>query len=175
MTQPKTIDNLGIDVSTRYAQDQKLLDEKYIKEAKAIPAQAQIDVTIPSYPSEFDALFELSRRNSTWADFAAPSKYNEQKKRLFTHQIIPSLGSEDKRESQAQRILAKMQSSLARKQEEEKREQQKKQQQPKKEDEKEMQQREKEKKILIKLLDCIISLDKGMMEVSSRRLQYQKG
>ena len=54
----RTIDNLGVDVSNRYAQDQEFLDENILKEARRIVPQTQIDVTQPAYPSEFDALFD---------------------------------------------------------------------------------------------------------------------
>ena len=165
-----------MDVSTRYAEDQKLLDQKYLKEAKAIPAQTQIDVTFPSYESEFDLLFETSKRNTPWAEFYAPSKYSEQKKRLFTFQTIPALGSEDKKESQAQKILSKIQASAAQRQVREKGEEKDQKQKKKQwEESREAEQEEKEKKILIKLLDCIIKLDKYIMDVNARRTQYQKG
>ena len=38
-----------------------------------------------------------------------PDNYNEQRKRLFTYQIIPSLGPQDKTESQEKKILAHLQ------------------------------------------------------------------
>lgn len=171
---PRTIDNLGLDVSTRYAEDQKNLDEKLIRDARGISQQTLIDVTIPSYSSEFDALFELSKRNLPWADFQAPNRYNEQKKRLFTHQIIPSLGTEERKESQAQKIIAKVQSQIAKRQADKDKEGQ---QDPKKKfnEQREEQELTKEKKILIKLLDCIVYLDKDIGAVNSRRMQYQKG
>ncbi len=37
---PRTIDNLGIDASTRYAFDQQELDNKILKEARGIPMKA---------------------------------------------------------------------------------------------------------------------------------------
>ncbi len=101
---PRTIDDLGPEVSSRYAADRKYYDEKQAKEAPAIPSQATIDVTTPGFSSEFDALFETSKRNPSWADFLRPPKYAEQKKRVFTHQILPSLGSDDKRQQQIQRV-----------------------------------------------------------------------
>jgi len=171
---PRTIDNLGIDVSTRYAQDQKHLDDKLLKDARGISQQTLVDVTIPSYASEFDALFGLSKRNLPWADFQAPNRFNEQKKRLFTHQIIPSLGTAEKKESQAQKIIAKVQSQMAKGQTDKDKEGLK---DPKKKfsEQREEQELTKEKKILIKLLDCIIYLDKDIGSVNSRRMQYQKG
>ena len=53
---PRTIDNLGIDVSTRYAEDQKVLDQSLVKEARGIQVQTEIEVTTPFYPSELEAL-----------------------------------------------------------------------------------------------------------------------
>lgn len=170
----RTIDNLGVDVSTRYAQDQEFLDQKILKEARGIVPQTQIDVTQPAYPSEFDSLFGLSKRNLPWADFVAPVRFNEQKKRLFTHQLIPSLGSFDKKENQSQKILAKAQAQLNKKvirKDDERNED------PKKKFNEELLEKEidKQKKILIKLLDCIVYLDKNISFINSRRTQYQKG
>src|SRR5579863_7976964 len=106
---PRTIDNLGMDVSTRYAEDQKILDQSIIKEARNIPLQTEIDVTAPFFPSELEGLLHMSPLHSSWASFIAPALYYEQRKKLFTFQSIPSLGSEDKKESQTQKILTKLQ------------------------------------------------------------------
>ena len=165
---PRTIDNLGVDVSTRYAQDQQLLDEKILQEAKKIPVQTEIDVTIPSFSSAFDQLFETSKRNLPWADFFPPEGYHEQKKRLFTFQLIPSLGSQDKREEQARRILAKIEETSL--------------QREKSPDSKanwraskEATEQKREEKTLSSLLHSILGLDKDMADVLSKRSQYQKG
>jgi hypothetical protein len=170
---PRTIDNLGVDVSTRYAEDQKMFDEKIIKESRGIPIQAQIDVTFPSFSSELEALFEINKRNIFWADFFMPPKYREQKKRLFTYQIIPSLGSEDKKETQSQRIKDVI-ASRKKKMEEETDEQKKKKALPW-EEEKELEEEKKEEKVLLALLEKISSLDKYLVDINSRRSQYQKG
>ncbi|MEI8328550.1 MAG: DUF5399 family protein [Chlamydiia bacterium] len=170
----RTIDNLGLDVSTRYAQDQVFLDDKIIKDASAIVPQTQIDVTQPAYPSEFEALFGLSKKNLSWAEFTPPARFNEQKKRLFTHQLIPSLGSSDKKENQSQKIVAKVQAHLhkrlAPKNQDE--DQNRRNQLHNEQEDKEL---EKEKKTLIKLFDCIVYLDKNISFINSRRTQYQKG
>ena len=107
---PRTIDNLGVDVSTRYAEDQKILDQSFIKESRGIPIDTEIEVTMPSFSAEVESLLRTQPTNVTWASFMAPPYYFEQRKRLFTYQMIPSMGSEDKQESQAQKILAKLQS-----------------------------------------------------------------
>lgn len=165
---PRTIDNLGMDVSTRYAEDQKILDKSLIKEARAIPHQAaEIEVTTPFYPSELETLLRFSPQQSSWASFIPPAMYYEQKKRLFTFQSIPSLGSEDKKESQAQKILTKLQ-LLEEKQED-------KDQKKKRPRQISLEEEEKEKKILTKLLQTIALLDKLIIDINSRRSQYQKG
>jgi hypothetical protein len=176
MPPPRTIDNLGLDVSTRYAEDQQKLDQKLIKESKAIPSQTEIDVTSPAFASEFDLLFDTAKRNLPWAEFSVPEKYNEQKKRLFTFQLIPSLGTQDKKEGQAQKILAKFQGTTQHREKEEKEEKDQKGSKKRKwEEEKEKHEEDKEKKILMNLLNCILTLDKTMMDINSRRTQYQKG
>lgn len=169
---PRTIDNLGVDVSTRYAEDQKILDKSLIKEARAIPLQAEIEVTIPFFPSELETLLHLSPLQSSWASFIAPELYSEQRKRLFTFQSIPSLGSEDKKESQSQKILAKIQLLEQQYHKEDKEE---KDQKKRREQELSLQKEGKEKKILTTLLQTIAQIDKLIVDINSRRSQYQKG
>ncbi len=169
---PRTIDNLGVEVSTRYAEDKRTLDETLIKEARAIPVQTEIEVTTPFFPSEVDALLHFQSTGLTWASFVPPVRYFEQRKRLFTYQLIPSMGSEDKKESQTLRILAKLRSMEEERIEKEKEEKDKRHQY---EEERVLEEEEKEKKILTSLLDIIALFDKLIIEINSRRSQYQKG
>lgn len=166
----KTIDNLGPEVSTRYAEDKRLYDSSLVKEARVVPLQTEIDVTLPSYPSEFDQLFETAKRNIFWAGFFAPPKFNEQKKRLFTHQAIPSLGSPDKKEALAVRIseiVAKAQ---------QKREQALKENRPLAwQDERELEEEEKEKRALLSLITQVGTIERTFLDINSRRSQYHKG
>ncbi len=170
---PRTIDNLGIDASTRYATDQKEFDHKILKESRVIPKQAEIDVTEPSFSSEFDLLFDTGKRNSPWAQFCMPNNYNDQRKRLFTYQIIPSLGPLDKTENQEKKILAHLQEK-AKKQGEEKKDRNKKEESDW-EPEQQKEEQEQEQKILAQLLKNLIMLDKCMTDIIARRMQYQKG
>lgn len=162
----RTIDNLGIETYTKYAQDQAQLDEKIITESRFIPYEAEMDVTLPSFASEFDLLLETNRRNSPWADFFAPPYYFEQKKRLFRFQIIPSLGSDEKKESQFDRIKRKV-----------KEDEERHQAHPPEswEEEKDQEDEKKEKEILLRLLSKVNSLEKDLIDINSRRNQYQKG
>ncbi len=166
---PRTIDNLGVDASTRYAEDKRSLDQTLIKESQAIPAQTEIEVTAPSFSSEVEALLHIQRTHVVWAFFAPPPYYFEQRKRLFTYQLIPSMGSEDKKESQALKILAKLKSMA------EDREKEGKNKRQLYEKEREIEEEEKEKKILTSLLNSIALFDKLIIEINSRRSQYQKG
>jgi hypothetical protein len=164
---PRTIDNLGLDASSRYAEDKQYLDEKIVKESRTVSTQTEIDVTLPSFPRELDLLFEMQKCNVFWAAFAPPAKYAEQKKRLFTHQIIPSLGSEDKKERLLQKIRSKIQAKKEREEKDEKRYQW--------EEQREREEEEKERNMLVALVECIAGLEKVLVEINSRRRQYQKG
>lgn len=164
----RTIDNLGMDISTRYAQDKLITDESIIKDSRTLPVTTQIDVTSPSYKSEFELLFQLGQRYATWADFFPPSGFYEQRGRLFSQQLIPSLGGPDKSESQSERIAAF--GRVVRKKEEGEEE---KEREPNWEEE--LKNEEKEKKILLKLLANLRELDQYLIDINSRRSQYQKG
>jgi hypothetical protein len=169
---PRTIDNLGVDASTRYAEDKQTLDETWVKEARTIHMQTEIEVSTPFFPGEIEALLHAQPANITWASFVAPAYYFEQRKRLFTFQLIPSMGSEDKKESQALKILAKLRLMAEKRTQEDEEGKDKRQQY---EEERTLEEEEKEKKILTSLLNTIALFDKLIIEINSRRSQYQKG
>jgi hypothetical protein len=162
---PRTIDNLGMDASTRYAEDQRILDKTLIKEAQTVTGQTQVDVTSPFFPSEIETLLHASSLQKSWAFFFPPTLFSEQKKRLFTFQSVPSLGSEEKNASQVDKILALL-------------EDQQFKQKRKRNSSNEVhndEEEEKEKKVLTNLLQTIAFLDKLLVDINSRRSQYQKG
>lgn len=101
---PLTIDSLGPEISTRYAQDQQRLDQSLIKDARTIVPQTGIDSTTPFYPSEVDALFSTDQKGLAWGVTTEPPHYADQARRVFTSQIVPSLGSEERRAQQIKRI-----------------------------------------------------------------------
>ncbi len=158
----RTIDNLGMEISTRYAEDQELFEEAFIKEASSIPSQTRISVTRPAYHSEFDLLFDLGKRKASWASFYAPPNYRSYRRRLFAEQVIPQLGTPDKQESQLLRVEAVG--------DEEKRKKHDQEEEPEKENA-----IEREKQILLKLLNNIHTFDQLLIDINSRRAQYQKG
>lgn len=155
---PRTIDNLGVDVSTRYAQDQEVLEKDLIREAPSIPLQTTIEVTSPSYPSELDALLKTQPTHASWALFTPPEGYYEQKNKLFTFQLIPSLGSDDKKDSQTQKIEARLQAE-----------------EEKSKNPYELEQHIKKKGAIISLLKKISIFDNMITDVYSRIGQYKKG
>jgi hypothetical protein len=170
----RTIDNLGVDSSSRYAEDRKKYDATQASEARLIPQKTEIDVTIPSYPSEWEKLFESGKRNLFWADFYPPTGYNEQSKRLFTHRIIPSFGLEEKQEAQTLKINTLV-GELEKRDQQESKEEKKKRFVYAWEEERERKEKEREKKALLGLLSCIGSLDKTLIDINAKRNQYQKG
>jgi hypothetical protein len=157
MAEPRTIDNLGPEASNRFALNQQISEQNpYLKETSPyVPSQTTIDVTIPSYTSENDKLFELEKKNVTWATFPPPPNYNIQKPRIFMHQIVPSIGSEDRIEMQQQRISAASVPSTS--------------------SDREKREEEIEKKTLINTLQTTMKLDKDQVYINSHRDQYHKG
>ncbi len=164
----KTIDNLPVETYTRYAEDKKLYDDKLIKEAHSIPPNTEVDVTVPAYPSEMEALLGAPPRQPVWAEFPPPPYYLEQKKRIFTTQVLPSLGSEDKKAAQAQRIMEIVANAKRIKEEQDKTGNAK-------EAARELQDQEKESSVFLHLFTEINSLEKQVVDIKSRLYQYQKG
>lgn len=168
MVEPKTIDNLGINTSVRWAQDQEYLDKKLIKESTFVSRQTTIDVSSPSFASEFDTLFQINTRFAPWAFLLSPSGYNHQNMRLFTFQTIPSLGSDEFLAAQMQKIKDKVDISkeaLA------KRRKEGLGSEYPWEEEGDL----KQSKTLIALLEYLQLLDTLMIQINARRNQYQKG
>lgn len=89
---PRTIDNLGLESSVRYAKDIEQLDRRFIEESKWIPQKTTVSVAKPYVPSEFDHLF-TSIGTTLWAAFLPPPEYYDRVGRFFSYQLIPSLGS----------------------------------------------------------------------------------
>jgi hypothetical protein len=172
----KTIDDLGIGTSVRYAKDQEYLDKTFSKASVFVPEQTQIDVSVPCFSSEFDMMFEISQRNKGWAAFLTPPGFKEQKKRLFTFQILPSLGPEEAQQIHADRIRSRLETDRAkRKKEKDKKEREGREKKAPFEEDIEFQEEEKESEVIIRLIELISNLDRILVEINSRRNQYQRG
>lgn len=166
----RTIDNLGVEASVRYAHDQKELDFELIEQSKWLPKRLEVSVTKPYVPSEFDQLFSSDRLNQ-WAFFAAPPNYEIQNRTLFSYQLVPSLGTYEKQEADTEKLTA-LKDVLS------KRREQKKQNFGQEQGEKEKdedQKEEEERQILMTLFQCIEKIDRTLTFINARRNQYQRG
>ena len=151
MVEPKTVSNLPIDVSIRWAEDQKLLEETHpmIKESGVIPQHARTEVIQPAPQSQIDLLLGLVGRHPTWALFQMPQGFANQGRRLFTSKLIPLLESDEQQDALVARI-----SGVS--------------------DEKD-ESVQREKGHLLQLLKLLQSLNKDLIDILSRCKQYQKG
>lgn len=95
MSQParyKTVDDLGINSSIIYANNQNELDKSFITESALMSSKTQIDSFAPSH-SESSLLFGLYIKNKPWPLISPPPGYMKQNGKIFTFQAIPSLGN----------------------------------------------------------------------------------
>ena len=158
---PRTIDNLGIDVSVRYAKDKELFDVHLIEESRSVPLQTEVTATRPYVSIEWDEFYSIKQKNVPWADFFAPPDYVSHKKKLFTYQLIPSLGPAEKQMAERERITSLPLPSLYRKN--------------KKDHGKEETEESRERQCLISFLHHLSILDRHLSDINSRRSQYHKG
>ncbi len=168
MAEIRTIDNLGLGTSMRYAEDQSAFEKSIITESLQVSQDVETTVTVPNFFSEMNSLFQLDRRNQQWALFKVPEKYGQQED-LFTYQMIPSLGSTEKLHSQALKIDTHV------KELRQKRTISQRNKNLDWRDVKEGENESKEARCLIHLLEYIQNIDKSLTFFHSRRAQYQKG
>lgn len=159
---PKTIDNLGVESSIRYARDKELLDTRFLEESKWVPQKTEVSSTKPYVPSEFDPLFSLAK-TTKWAFFSPPPNYEMQMRALFSYQLIPSLGPFEKQEADSEKVAA-IEEAL-----------QKKREQGKEGKGNGEEEEEEERKVVSALLSCIHMLDRTLTLINARRGQYQRG
>jgi len=160
---PRTIDNLGVDASIRYAKDQELFEARYIEESRLIPKKTEISVAKPYALSEFDQIYSLGKTVS-WAVFSPPPNFFLYDKGLFSYQLIPSLGDYEKLESDEDKIET-LEDALQKSYERSGRDQ----------SDQDREKNEKERKTLLALFHCIDKLNKVLTAINSRRNQYQRG
>lgn len=157
---PRTIDNLGIETSSRYARDRATLDTKLIEESRFIPPKTEVSVLKPYLPTDFEEYLSPSKL-IIWASFEPPPEYVSNKG-LFSYQLIPSLGGYEKQEADTEK-LEMLEDVINKKFKEGKRDQQ------------EQQEEEKERKTILGLLKTIERLDRNLLFINGRRNQYQRG
>ena len=146
----KTIDNLGLDLSVKYAQNEQLYDDSLIKESNIIPKLTQLSVIVPHVSSEIDELFDYDNKNQTWADFVPPPNYVYAKTNLFSHNIAPSLGPIEIQEEEKEKINKLQTQNLSAND-------------------------EKEIDALLNFFDIFEKLNQDLSSINSKRSQYHKG
>lgn len=153
MVEAKTVANLPIDVSIRWAEDQKVLEETrpIIQEGGVVSAQVTVEVALPLPQSQLEILLGLVNPTPTWALFEMPKGFASTKSRLFTSRLIPLLESDEQQEN----LLSRVTGAVGR------------------QDDNEVW--EKEKSCLLHLLKLFQLLNRDLIDIASRCRQYQKG
>ena len=153
MTEPKTVSNLPLDVSIRWAEDQKILEESkpIIRDSTMASNAASTEVILPANQSEIEVLFGLSKLHPAWATFQKPPGFFFLRRRIFRSQLVPFLGSDEQQDSMMTRI------------------------QGTKGDDQDHEQWEEEKKRLVAMLKLMQLLNKDLIDITTRCKQYQKG
>jgi hypothetical protein len=160
-----TIDNLDLKDHLRWAQDQTVLDTIFVTEAQEIAHHPEIMGMSIIYPSKFDELFELQKRNQHWAAFTPPKNYQLLRKRLFSYRLFPSIHWEDseqdaedfEEENPPEPNLISTISDI----------------QP--HDMQTPLRFEKDKNTMLNMLESIQWINKLLLQINARKLQYQKG
>lgn len=161
----KTIDNLGIETSVRYALDQETYDKSMLSDSRSVSTQVSVEVNSPTYSPYLES-FLGSSRQASWAAFYPPKRYNKQKKRLFSSSLIPSLGGEEFVDTQIQRVKHKHEHEKEKRSDAAELDW---------EEDKEQQEQDHESESLIELFEEIQALDKQLNQINARRTQFQKG
>ena len=153
MVEPKTVSNLPIDVSIRWAKDQELLAETQpiTQDAGSISKHALSEVNLPTSQSQLELLLGLFGRNPTWALFEMPKGFVGQKRRLFTSQLVSFLGSDEQQDT----LIGRIQGATG--------------------NEEDKDAWEQEKNLLLEVMKLMNALNKDLIDIVSRCKQYQKG
>ncbi len=158
-----TIDQLDIKDHVRWAQDQEDYDISFITESHLVAPHPEILGTSVIYPSKFEELFELQKRNLPWASFSPPKNFHMFSKRFFSYRLFPNIyweendeeeSSEDKEHNHdlIQEVLR-----------------------VKKKENETQTLFEKDKTTVLNLLESIQWANQLLKQINARKLQYQKG
>lgn len=153
MAEPKTVSNLPLDVSVRWAEDQQLLAESHpiIRDSTLTSSLAQTEAMLPIKMSEFEAFLGLARLHPSWAAFQRPPGFFSQRRQIFRSQIVPFLGSDEHQDS----MISRIESATG--------------------DDQDRESWEGERGRLLKLVQLLQELNKDLIDISTRCKQYQKG
>jgi hypothetical protein len=153
VVEPKTVSNLPLDVSIRWAKDQEILTQTQplTQDADSIAKHAVSDVNLPTSQSQVEVLLGLYTRNPTWAAFQMPKGFVTQRRRLFTSQLVGFLGSDEQQDT----LITRIQGASG--------------------EEQDKDEWDLEKNLLLQVLKLMSMLNKDLIDIVSRCKQYQKG
>ncbi len=159
-----TIDQLDIKDHVRWAHDQEVYDISFVKDSDMVAQQPEILGTSVIYPSKFDELFELQKRNLPWATFLPPGNFHTFSKRFFSYRLFPHIfwEEEDEEESEQEEKDSEdgLMSGIINCKP------------PKNQKESLF---EKDKSTMLNLLESIKEINGLLKQINARKLQYQKG
>lgn len=170
-----TIDQLKLKDHVRWAEDQQEFDISFVTESQIVAPHPDLMGMSAIYPSKFDILFDLQKRNITWASFETPKNFHLFGKRFFSHRLFAHFDWEGDRD---EGIFGEKEAAFSNK--EEKQENGLKhltsmitalsrpQHLP-------HSLFEKDKIILLSLLESIEWINSLLTQINGRKLQYQKG
>ena len=171
-----TIDQLHLKDHVRWAEDQEGFDSFFVTDSQVVASHPEVMGMSAIYPSKFDALFELQKRNLSWAAFEAPKNFHLFGKRFFSHRLFSHFEWEGEKEGKEHQGEREDNSSN---------EEQEQQDGLKKLMEtiaslKRLQHQtpslfEKDKTTLMSLLESIDWINSLLIQINGRKLQYQKG
>ncbi len=160
-----TIDQLDLKDHVRWAQDQNEYDVSFVNESHLVAPHPEILGTSIIYPSKFEELFELQKKNLPWAFFSLPSNFHLFSKRFFSFRLFPSIHWDDYDEEEESseeedtpsddliREVLKLKKASNHSQS----------------------LFEKDKTTILNLLEVVKGIDKMLKQIHARKLQYQKG
>lgn len=158
----KTIDNLGVEISTRYAQSSEEHETSLVKDASRLSPKTSISISRAGYLSAYDELLGTRQRAQQWARFAHPKGFDSSIMRIFTHHLLPGIRSDEFGALESDRIRRM-------------REDKKKDKEYNWEERIEEDEEQKESETLLQFFDSLSEKDKSLIEINGRRRQYQKG
>jgi len=166
MAGPLTIDNYDVAVHERWAKDQEVLDQVFIRES-GVSAHLDVAALQKSLLSKWEELFEFNSQKHPFAHFAPPPRYTLMRNRFFNHAISEQFDwaedadeeDEEKQRRDDERQAEKYKTAIQKTQ---------KGSMP-------VALFEKERSHLLNLIDSIHLLNDFMREIHGRKLQYQKG
>lgn len=159
-----TIDRLDLKDHVRWAQDQQEYDISFVNESHLVAPHPEILGTSIIYPSKFEELFELQKKNLPWAFFSLPGNFHLFSKRFFSFRLFPSIYWEDSEDEEQSDDEEEETDDLIR----EVLKVKKLPQQP-------QSLFEKDKTAILNLLEAVKGIDKMLRQINARKLQYQKG